>query len=215
MNYLSLFRRLAARDKNINYFRNLPGAEGEWFNAMYVYLVGQHRNTDDILWLFNRVRANYFGMYFQEKFDGGAATLISESSHLAQILTVVYFKSVVDPTGHNELEIAAERFRKIFISPNNDPYDSNGDCRIPNIKTGKFKSSMTPEIDYWDMNEKNNSCLPNQWTYWVNILSANELFVRRNYDSLRFIVNLFPKKEWKLKVWEALNKAVTSKANSL
>ncbi len=215
MNYISLFRRLAVRDKNINYFRNLPGAEGEWFNAMYVYLVGRHLNTSDIQWLFNRIRANYFGMYFQEKFDGGAATMISENSHLAPILTVVYFKSVVDPTGHNELDIAAERIRKLFISPQSDPYFSNGDCKIPNIKKEKFKSSMTPEIDYWNMNEHYNNFMPNQWGYWSDILSANELFVRRNYDSLRFIVNLFPKKEWKLKVWEALNKAVISKANSL
>lgn len=217
MNYINLFRKLAYKDKDIDYFRGLPGEEGKLFREMYSWLniyldyAGEEKR-DRIKCIFNRIRANYLGIVFQDKYEGDAATLYEIDEFEEDILTAVYFQAVKDPTQYEEFDdVMVLIYNKYRI------YDFPK--RLLSIleegveEESRFESSFTPEIDNWYWKEGIRNFPPGRWFYWRNgnyayIFDKTKLFLHKDFEEIEFIVSLFSTKGWKLAACNALEEAI-------
>lgn len=200
MNYIELFRKLAYKDKDIDYFRGLPGEEGKLFREMYSWLniyldyAGEEKR-DRIKCIFNRIRANYLGIVFQDKYEGDAATLYEIDEFEEDILTAVYFQAVKDPTQFEE-------FDDVIVLIYNNYSIYNFPKRLLSIleegvdEDSRFKSSFTPEISNkgWGVNTPH--CAPARWRYWEDIFNTQKLFYGggQHFEELDFVIDLFQTK---------------------
>lgn len=219
MNYINLFRKLAYKDKDINYFRGLPGEEGKLFKEMYSWLNTNHyyksgeEKKERIKCIFNRIRANYLGIVCQDIYEKDGATMYETEKFHEDILTAVYLQAVKDPTKYEEFD-SVIRLIKEYHDVDYDIFDIPAHL-LSILKNGvdeesRFKSSFTPEICHegWGVNRP-NSCAPARWKYWEDIFDIKKLFFGGGLhcEELDFVIGLFPTKKGKLNACGVLEMA--------
>jgi len=210
MNHIELFRKLASNEKEIDYFLDLPGDEGKLFGFMYEWLICNPEINDkkvEIKRLFNRVRANYLGVKTQHLPE----IFFEEDDFNALTLTILYFNCVIDNTKQNSYGIITRRMlkdSKFNLFENElDPY-----LRTSMVQqcSRKFESSFTPEINHINIDDYKDVY---KYSFWKDINPQQDQTGKTN-DDVKTIIGLFPKKNMKLWICDALEASLNDKNNS-
>ncbi len=218
MKYIELFKKVAYLDKPINYFRGLPGEEGMLFCEMYTWLVSQGTPKYTIETIFNKIRACYLGILFEVENNDVAAADFGYYDLLPdeQAAVAIYLKSVADPTPFGEFKVIANGLISKYADCNMTAYVGMSDYLIERVKGigDRFHSSFTPEIDNWRwVHVERENTPPARWDYWKDwggdsVFDETKLFLHKDFEEVRFVVDLFSTKGWKLTACDALETAI-------